>query len=527
VIVSTTAAGCVLTTAATAQERSGPVLPSGWFRLDFGPTYGFADTRFGERTDGGSLIEAEEPLGFDLSGAVDESLFPELLSLEEALRSAAPGSAVEINLGSSDVFLTKDEVVFPLGLEIGVLDWLTVGGRLPLSRRRAEVLVGFDAEAANAGLSPTVSDPSGVSDFLGQLGFALSTLSGLADEACQLDPVGSSCQDLNGLTQEAGAFRDGMETAYLNRLGFPLEGTPLGDDLTSRATDLAARFAASGVESFPGSLPLATQRYDGAAFSSLISDEEFGILGEPLVDWRSPWAMGDAEVYAHVRLLGGPLWLREPDDRFAYELGVGGMMRFGTGTPDSEDNFIDMGAGDGTTDYEGRVYANIGTGFHAGLWASARYGTQGTLQLIRRVTPPSRPFAPLSSKRVVEWSPGDYLQVEVVPRFEFNDQLAIAGIFRRTSKDADRYRLLGNNPAETLDPTWLEQETDASLTELGVGAVFTSVSSPGGRPMEARFQVTSSTAGSGGQTIQWYRAEIGLRFLGRFWGRPLRPGGSP
>lgn len=507
-----------------AQEDRGPILPSGWFRLDFGPGFAFADSRFGERSEGGTLVEEEEPLGFDFSAAVDENIFPGLLTLEEALRAASPGSAVELNLGASDVFMTQDAVVFPIGLDIGVTNWLSVGARVPFSRRRSEVLVSYDAESANAGVSPTISDPTAVSDFLGQLGFAISSLTGMVDQACQADPAGTQCLEMSGLLDEAGGFQGAMGTAYLNRLGFPLDGTELGSDLTARAGDLAGRFSAAGIGAFPTAVPLATERYDAEGFRSLITGEDFGIEGEPLANWRSRWEMGDVEVHAHVRLLGASMLAPYSEGSgLRYELGIGGLMRIGTGTPDSEDNFVDLGSGDGTTDFEGRVFANIRTGFHLGLWASARYGRQGSIELVRRVTPTSQPLAPTISKRLVEWTPGDYLQIELVPRVELTEQLLLVGIVRHTANRTDSYRLIETVAPEVVDAGWLELETEASLTELGLGVVYTGVSSPGGRPMDVRFQLSSAIAGSGGQATKWFRVGFGMRFYGRFWGRPLRP----
>ena len=132
-----------------------------------------ADTRFGERTEGGTLIDEEEPLGFDFSdAAVGTRLFPGLEALERNLETATGGPVAPLVLGSTRAVVTRDAVWLPIRVDLGVFDWLSVGGMVPFSRRRAEVAWTFRGDGANAGLTPSVSDPSAVGDFLGGLALA-------------------------------------------------------------------------------------------------------------------------------------------------------------------------------------------------------------------------------------------------------------------------------------------------------------------------------------------------------------------
>ncbi len=121
------------------QEFSGPLLAVGRVRLEVNSQFLFADERFGRRMEGGSLVKEVEPLGFDFTDtSVGSRLFPGLESLETNLAIAAGAAITPLVLGRTQAILTKDAVWIPMRLDIGVFDWLTVGGTVPLSRRRAE-----------------------------------------------------------------------------------------------------------------------------------------------------------------------------------------------------------------------------------------------------------------------------------------------------------------------------------------------------------------------------------------------------
>ena len=72
------------------QEFTGPLVPLGQFRFEINSLFHFADERFGRRMEGGSLIEENEPLGFDFEDtAVGTRLFPTFEDLEADLTTAA------------------------------------------------------------------------------------------------------------------------------------------------------------------------------------------------------------------------------------------------------------------------------------------------------------------------------------------------------------------------------------------------------------------------------------------------------
>jgi hypothetical protein len=506
---------------AASQERSGPILPTGMVRLDFGLSVHAWDRRFGERVEGGTTIEEEEPLGRDFSSpTVGAGVFPGMAALEAALGLADPSGSFPLSMGATDVFLSQERFSIPLRIDIGVLPWLSVGAKVPFSRRRTEIFVGVDGTGANSGVSPTLTNPTQVSDFLGSIRVATEALAAAAQGICATQGSSSgACSEAQGLFNDAEAFRTSLSGAYTISPAFPLMGTDAANALIDKLGALGQGATQIGVPGFPTSLPLATTALDAESLQTIITDESGTIQGVALEDWRSPWEMGDVEVFANARVLGRSVDRAPSEGRqLRYELGIGLLARLGTGVVDSADNFIDLGTGDGTTDVEGRVWLNVRRGSRLGLWADVRYGVQGTTALVRRVSAADQPLAPVASKAVVNWTPGSYLRAELVPRLHLTEELALTLSLSHTQKNADEYAFTAAPPSSAPDVSVLALETEESLTQLGFGLTFSSLGSPSGRRMEVRFQVANPISGSGGRLPKGTRITMGLRLFKRFWG---------
>ncbi len=503
-----------------AQEVSGPLIPPGRLRVEVSALYLYADTRFGERTEGGTLIDEEEPLGFDFSdAAVGTRLFPGLEALERNLETATGGPVAPLVLGSTRAVVTRDAVWLPIRVDLGVFDWLSVGGMVPFSRRRAEVAWTFRGDGANAGLTPSVSDPSAVEDFLGGLALAEASLTALADDQCSADPTASGCIDASSLLAEGQVFRQALLGALASQGVFPLDGTATGDALQSRVQALTDVHQALGV-SFPARVPLATQLLAEDEYGRLVTDPGYGVVGEPFGSWRSPWEMGDVELYANVRLWGSPPGgeTDEPPSGPTYQVGAGALVRLGIGQTDSSDDFVDTGNGDGQQDLEVSLFGGL-SGGRLGLWGEVRYGLAASTLVTRRIAAPDRIFAPLAARQLVRWTPGNYVHLRLTPRFQLTEEMAIAFDVRTFSKGADTYESLVADEAvpSPLDVALLELETEQSMLEVGIGVVYSTLRSGRGRPMEARFLFRRGVSGSGGLTPKTERIEFGLRLFRGIW----------
>jgi hypothetical protein len=516
---------------ASTQEVSGPLVPAGRLRFEVSSLYLYSDTRFGERMDGGTLVEEEEPLGFDFSDtAAGTRLFPGLEALEQSLATATGESVEPLILGSTRAVVTHDAVFLPLRIDIGIFDWLSVGGMVPFSRRRAEVAWAFDGNGANAGVTPSVSDPSAVGVFLGGLAVAEAALSSLADERCSVDPTASDCVQASSLLDDGRQFRQALLGALASQGVFPMDGTPTAAALQTRVQSLMSAHQTLGV-SYPANVPMATQLLSEEDYGGLVTNPGYGVVGVPFESWRSAWEMGDVELFANVRL-----WASGPTDETdetgesgesveprsgpTFLVGAGGLVRLGTGKTDLSENFFDTGSGDGQQDLELSLWGGITSG-RLGIWGEARYGVAAATVVARRIGAPDRIFAPLTSTQSVRWTPGNYYHLRLTPRFHLTEEMAIAFDVRAYSKKADTYEsIVADDVPFPFDVGLLELETERNVLETGVGVVYSTVRSGRGRPMEARFLFRRAVSGNGGLTPKTERFEFGLRLFKGIWKSP-------
>ena len=496
------------------QEFSGPLVAAGRLRIEINSLFLFADERFGRRMEGGSLVEENEPLGFDFADtAVGSRLFPGLEGLEAELTAATGAAVTPLVLGRTRVVLTKDAVWLPIRLDVGVFDWLTVGGTVPFSRRRAELATSFQDTGANVGQTP-----SDAGTFLGSVLAANNVLATLTTTLCSADPSGPACVEATSLLAEGEGFHDALGDAYGGYGVFPLAGSDTGDALQARVTALVSAYQAVGISSFPTSVPLATDLLTEATYLDLVTNSAFGVEGDSLKTWRSPWELGDVEVHAYARLwgIGQESRPNEPEPTIRAEIGAGALFRFGTGRTDSPRNFIDTGSGDGQNDIELSVFGSLSVGKRLGIIGDFRYGVQRPVRVLRRITAPDRIFAPLiPAEQVVRWNPGDYTHLRVSPRVHLSEELTLRLDLRYVSKKVDRYSSV--DAATGLDTGPLELETRQQFLGIGGALVFSTVRSGRGRPVDVRFAFQKAVSGSGGSTPKTSRFEVGVRFYRGLW----------
>jgi len=497
-----------------AQDFSGPLLPAGQLRLEVNSLFEFADERFGRRTVGGAVVEKDEPLGFDFEdAAVGTRLFPGLEDLEADLTTAAAAAITPLALGQTRAVLTKDAVWIPIRLDLGIFDWLTVGTTVPFSRRRGEFATSIQTGGANVGVTPALAG-----DFLGSVSAANDALSAIATTLCTASPSSPQCSQATSLLAEGQSFQGALTDGYSDHGVFPLEGSDTGNALQSRTTSLLNAYQAAGVGSFPTDIPLATEVLTEATYLDLVTNPQYGVAGDSLKTWRSPWEMGDVEVHAYGRLwrMGQDAGPDGAESTLRLEIGAGALLRFGTGRTDSPRNFIDTGSGDGQHDIELSAFGSLNVGGRIGVLGDFTYGIQQPVEVLKRISAPERIFAPLDpTEQIVRWNPGDYMQLRVSPRVYLTEEVALAFDLRFFSKKSDHYRSTGT--ATEPDPALLDQETKQKSVAIGGGLVFSTVQSDRGPPLEARFLFQQAVSGSGGATPKAFRIEMGLRLYRGLW----------
>jgi hypothetical protein len=504
-----------------AQVLQSPLVPAGRLRIDFSPSFMSWDSRFG--IDAGGQ-DVEEALGDDLTDETGASLFPGIADLQERITAMAPGASFSPVLGSSQGAIKKDKGRIELSAELGVFDWLTIGGTVPWVQNRTTVDAAFaPADGADLGLNPSLDESGEVGTLIQALNRAAASARIWAEGACSAG--GPACQSAQDLAARMTNFATASQGAYAASPFFPTSGSTAAGTLRRALSDLDAELVAAGLSATGAVLPFATTPVDSETFAELSSLPGAGIQATPLQDVEGLWELGDIEAHASVRLLHGESWdSGAAYPKLSYVLVGTGLVRLGTGFVDHEDVLLDMPTGDAQMDYEASLYGALRMGARLGLHGGVTYGIQQSTSLLRRVAPHEIVLAPANTMRAVEWSPAAYLAISASPRWHLTNELALSADYQFYSKGDDSYEIIGDATVGgvTVDALDLAHESSVTLQTIGVGFTYSTMDSwragEVGTPFEAHFRVVRSVAGSGGRTPKASRLELGFRLFRRIWG---------
>ena len=214
-------------------------------------------------------------------------------------------------------------------------------------------------------------------------------------------------------------------------------------------------------------------------------EDRFGVQPESLATLMRRY-VGDVEAGAKARLVDGT---RQPASDavrpgIRMRASVGALMRFGTGIPPSPDVPFDLGTGDGQTDIEASVYADILVGRR--LWASAilRHGWQlPDAPVVAIPTGEERIIPPAYALQRVARDLGDYLEVEITPRYVVGDYIGVALHYSHRRRTEDRHQGTFEIDAATtgteditLDASTLDHGTARREHRIGAGLSYSSLS---------------------------------------------------
>lgn len=510
------AAALILATLAVGNGAEGQELPwvqKGKVRLDFAPMFWGWDSRYGPSGEGsGGALDGVEPLGLDLTAdPLGSTILPYLQPLEYSLGQALQDGSYHVRLGASQAVIEQSRLVFPFRLDVGVTDWLTVGAMVPFIRPRTELTFVLDSDSllSDVGLTP------GTGTFLSTFGAVL--------EAAEASHPG------NSTVIAARAYLDALSAAYDHRSVFPVEGSTTGLELQARLDQLRAALEAAGITGIPESVPLAETYLTREDFSSLLTSP--AMRAYPLENWTTPWSLGDVEVTAAVRLLHLGF---EPDSVgdlpfLRVQAGLGALLRLGTGAQADPDRFLDQDPSDGQMDFEGSFFGRVELGSHFGGWTRVRYGIQQEGEVYRRVARPSETLPPVSRLALLNWTPGNYFDLQVNPSFFFTPDITFGLRYHYWVKGEDRYVLPvadpeSEAPADLPPPVFLNFETRQTLQEVGFNATYSTLDANARGeallPMLVRFTYFRPIGGSGGRTPRGGRLEAGVSVYRTLWGRP-------
>jgi hypothetical protein len=510
-----------------AQEMEDPLSPAGRVRLEIAPLFHSWDRHFSPVGE-----QSLERVFTDASGAL---LFPGIATLQTTLQQWLGDADYRALLGTTNGQVSASQVRVPLRVDVGMLDWLAVGVTVPLVKSRTEIDFHFRADSAraNLGVNPAITRELEVVAFTDELRARVQAATSRAAQLCAELLASAECEAANGVVRGGQGLLSNFLASYSASPFFPLASSGAGVLLAERLSGFNQGLTALGVPSV-GRPPLfATAPLSASDLELLLSDGAVGINTVPLTDRIGIWELGDVEVHAAVRLLDGAT--RDSATAlpsFTYEVGAGALVRLGTGKPDDPDVFLDLPSGDGQTDIEGRAFTNVRSG-RFGVWGDVRYGVQRPHTLERRVGPPDLLLVPAVNLSTVEWSPGDYLQLEVSPRYHLTGELAFTTGYRLYRKGADTFARVSPEPEASnraplpsppvfTDVSLLARGTEERVHEVGAGLVFSSLEAwevgRARRPFEARFNVRWTVAGSGRDVPKGVRALVGLRLYLRLWG---------
>ncbi len=506
--------------APSAQAQELPWLRRGRVSLDFAPSFWTWDFRYGLAPDGAKAVE---PLGMDLTASpLGSDVLPQLRDLEANLARALNDPSYRVRLGVSNALVDQGVLTFPFRLEVGLTDWLTLGAMVPLVRPRSEILFSLEADSisADVGPSPYATDPGTVARFLEDFRLTVEA----AGAAHPGDPAVS----------QAEAYLEALSLAYSQATVFPVSKSAAGTQLQARLDALRASLGALGFPGVPGSLPLASGYFDAESFGAFLASNS--MRAPPLEDWTTLWSLGDIEITAAVRLFRGGFQADSMGNLpfLRYQLGLGGLVRLGTGEQDDPNRFLDVSPGDGQMDLEGSVFGVVEMGRRLGAWGRLRYGMQREGEILRRIAAPGEALPNWGRLAPLLRTPGNYLELDLNPRFHLSPNLTLGVRYHSWSKGEDAYALQPIDPEilERLDyppAGLLNQETEESLQEVGFSATYSSVEAfdrgEASLPVHLRATYFQSIAGSGGQTPKGGRFEAGITLYRSFWGRkaPIPP----
>ncbi|MDZ7630726.1 MAG: hypothetical protein U5K74_05035 [Gemmatimonadaceae bacterium] len=519
--------------------------PRGAIRIQMSTSIADVSERYGKGTPGRS-DGALEPLGVDFSvDTLGVRLFPGLASLQTAIRSLTGNGAFTLSLGRSQLSSSVRVQTTPIALEAGITNRLSLGVLVPVvtARNQVSLNVNSGANVGNMSFNPArVFDTSVVrnTQLIDQLTTARTQLEALI-ASCTANPgsnanCGSVIASAPAVAATATTFTAGIAAVYgttgSNGASFvPLAGSAADSVILNRVGTLRTQFQQFGITALAPtttgpSRPSAPITPDG--LQSVLPDTALGLLAAPL-GTITRQGLGDIEVAVKLRLFDA-FGTRSDTMRFVPRRGLqlrqslAGVYRFGTGTIDQPDDYLDVGTGHGQNDVELRSFTDLVYGRRFFASVIGRYTVQLADQQPLRITDaPDLVFAPAYRERLVDRDLGDQLEIEFTPRWIMNDFFSIGAQYLFRSRAEDTYRGTFTVPTSEsgldapleLDANSLRFETAGTEQRVGFGLTFSSVAAHArGKaklPIELQYFNSRTIAGSGGNVWRLSIHQVQIR----------------
>jgi hypothetical protein len=458
--------GCLILPSRLGAQVPPLGVPGGVLRVELDGSLATFDRRF---RDG-----HRESYAADLfSSALGSDRIPILADAEARVGRIIGNPSYRINLGALTTDAHADVGIGSLGLSLGLTRHITVFGRIPLVRTRVQSSMLLDPASADAGLNPGEADQL---PFFSEMDAALATLSAkIAAGDYDANPsqkalAQSTLADATTLRADLfGLLADPATASPAIPTGNSVAGAALDGRVVALQNTLAVDLNVSGFTLTPA-LP-------ATALTEAELEQVLSAPGGPIAVRLSQSAVtfrGDAEAGATVTLVDH--WDRGTR-RGGFRAALSGLVRLPTGRREQSDRPLDIGTGDGQTDLQVDLVADVGAG-SLGARLSGTYVRQLPSTILTRVAPPSQPFAGLDRLTSVRRNPGDIVALGVHPFYRLARTLGLQAGVKHWSRGTDA--VFYASPADALpgiDPNILAEGSKANATLLSVGLTY---SNPGG-----------------------------------------------
>ncbi|HEU4630857.1 MAG TPA: hypothetical protein VFS08_13985 [Gemmatimonadaceae bacterium] len=507
------------------------VMPRGTVRVTVEGQLSHYDERYdaaGERVPvAGALADA------DLSAAA----MPVLQPLQAQAAALGVGD-LRLTLGRLDVAADVSRAEIPVRFDVGLGARLQLSATIPYVQTHVAVRAGLNPNASegNLGINPALAGGDAMArndQVVSQLRAAAAALRAQLD-GCATGAGAPACADpeaASALATSAEAYAASVAVIYGGSDGagsavVPIQVSDAGAAVLARLGELRTQLATYGITGIdPEAAPV------GAVAPLTLPDLQ-QLLAAPGLGLErlrnvSRYGIGDVEVGARFALRELPLPVADaPRPALAWRATLGALVRLGTGRPDDPANLLDVGIGDGQHDVELSALADLFAG-RLGTSVVARYGMQLADERELRVPAGEEVVIPASATlTTVSRDLGDYVELELTPRYALTHFLGVAAHYRFRAKGADRYTSAGDG-ADPAALARLGAGTESREQILGGGLVLSTLAAVAAgemrTPLEVWYRHTVTIAGRGTTAVHAQRDEVALRvYLDIFGGARRR-----
>jgi hypothetical protein len=503
-------------TSPLAAQLEQITVPKGQLRAEVGGEFDNWDQQFREgTTESWAADFASDSLGSDR--------IPELATAEGVLGRILGQAGFRLSIGRTTATELVNVGTLNLGLALGLTHRLTIFGRLPLVRARAQPRVAFTGDSV--GFNPASrafgsgTGGSASQTFFDNFAHALDTLTTRFQAGYY---AGRPDSVLAAQTLAEGTLlRARLDTLTRiesdNAPFLPVSQSSAGQAINNTVTTLQGTLSTLQVAGFNDVLPLPDTPLGPGEFDQFLSSPSPG----PVVV-RAPtetlyWYLGNIELGASYSLI----------DRWDRPGHLGGIRLVGrasltlpTARLDRSDDFFDVGTGTAGYGLNLGLVADLGSRSW-GARLEGDYVRRFPVLRVRRISLPSQPYAYLYREANLSLDQGDDLSLSVQPFYRLTPAFALTADIRHTSRGASHYSYYRSEDAlPGLNPDDLAVDSKMSWTSLSGGVTFTSrgVNQTGrGIPVEANWHYGQTVAASGGRVPKLQFTSLSLRLYFSLW----------